>query len=70
VLVEIDEPKHPVIHEEHVDPGAQTASIALEGAIPPGNPGHAPRTANFRFTEPVEHVDPSIGLRKKLGSRP
>ncbi|GEO16216.1 hypothetical protein MAE02_39120 [Microvirga aerophila] len=61
MLVEIDETENPVIGQEHVRPGAQAADPVLDGPVPAGDAGHAPRIADFRLEEPVDHVGPVIG---------
>jgi hypothetical protein len=71
VLVEVEEAEHPVVDQEHVGPGAHAPGMALDGFVPSGDAGHAPGIADFRFEEPVEHVDPGVErVVKKPGLGP
>ena len=59
VLVQVEQAEDPVIGQQHVGPGAHAPGQPLHGPVPAGDPGHAAGIADFRFEEPVEHVDPS-----------
>ena len=63
--VEIGQPEHAVIDEQHVRPGLQPGARPDDRALEARDPGHAARVARLGLQEAVEHGRPA-GARLRL----
>ena len=65
VLVQVDEPEHAMIDEQHVSPGADVPDRPLQGSIPAGDAGHAAGVTLLVGARGAQHGKISVGFMQR-----